>query len=122
MRTGSYQHASAHAFKFRDVSHEQPVHKDRSSRRVDLELYGRLHCGHHSRRRFRHHHANDLFLSRLYVYAFGEVLVAILTDCDRMFAGQKKNSLRSLEFLEIADVASVDPDTEVFSTFDFPSN
>src|SRR5215469_1915315 len=60
-----------------------------------------------------HRHANFLCPPRLDHNIFHKVAVARLANNDLMFAWQKQDFLIALEFLYIANVRAVDPDTSV---------
>src|SRR5579863_10529782 len=108
------QHPSTHAFKLSYVSHEKPVEENRSSRWINRYLDNGRHLRKRSRQRFLHGHSHDFLLSGLEENSLGKILIAILAHGDHMFARQQQDFLRSLEFLQIADVLPVDPDSGAF--------
>ena len=110
MLSGRYQHSATRALKLSDVSYEKSVQENCGARWIDRYFDFSGNSGKRSCRRLRHGHPNDFLLSGLDDDAFREILIAILTHSNYVFARQKHNLLRSLEFLQITYILPVNPD------------
>jgi hypothetical protein len=93
------------------MTHEDAVDKDRGAIGINVQLYFSGDAWKLNPRIFSHSHFDGLGLPGSDRDVLNKVDIAALANRDFVLAWEQQKFLRSFEFVQVADVLAVDPDT-----------